>query len=161
MCLERKPWRNKTPKLQGVDYRDLSLSCHVYVKCLNYFFTTNTYYFCNQENKKDYKNGSSYPHIPLMTQPTVICLSSYHRLKLFWQRLPVIPAKTNSISLVLILTYEIPHLVSKLPLSKLQRALSDCSFLVSVVGRIMAPRRCPHPNFQNLLPSMAKETLQM
>lgn len=76
----------------------------------------------------------------------------------------MVPAKTDSISLVLILTHEIPlkyRLASKIPLSKLQRALSDCSFLVSVVGRITAPQRCSHPNFQNLLPYMAKETLQM
>lgn len=40
-------------------------------------FTTSMSYFCNQE-KKDYKNGSSLPHIPSMVQPTVICLSPYH-----------------------------------------------------------------------------------
>ena len=48
-------------------------------------------------------------------QPTIICLSQYHPVKLFWQRLPVIPAKTNSISLLLILIHETPHLAFKIP----------------------------------------------
>lgn len=105
------------------------------------------YYFCNQE-EKDYENGSSLPHIPLIVQPT-----AFHHitlLKLFWQRLPMIPAKANSISLVLILTHETTQLASKIALSKLQWTVSDCSFLVLVVARIMAPQRCPPPHLHNL-----------
>lgn len=70
----------------------------------------------------------------------------------------MIPAKANSISLVLVLTHGTTQLASKIVLSKLHRALSDCSFLVFVVGRIMAPQRCPPPQSVNMLPYMAKET---
>lgn len=93
------------------------------------FFTTSMYHFCNQE-KKDEKNSSSLPHIPLMVQPTVICLSPCHPAEALLANLPIIPAKSNSISSVLILTHETPHLASKIPLGIRGPTL----FLLSLCG---------------------------